>query len=81
MYLCHIDQHYLFILHTTSEQMVLGMEHTFYFPVMRTESQTIVVDLVQQYNVDGSNSVTEYNMFYEHMIYCPYSSGVWISEV
>ncbi len=54
---------------------------TFYFPVMRTESQTIVIDLVQQYNVDGSNSVTEYNMFYEHMIYCPYSSGVWISEV
>lgn len=54
---------------------------TFYYPVMRYEGQTIVVDLMQQYNVDGSNGATEYNMFYEHMIYCPYPSGVWISGI
>lgn len=52
---------------------------TFYFPVMRYEGQTIVVDLVQQYNVSGNNGATEYSKFYEHLIYCPYPSGVWIT--
>lgn len=60
----------------------VGYGETYFYPRIRMEgSQTMVVELVQQYNVDGSNSAKSYSNYYENVIYCPYREGPWVSGV
>ncbi|WP_139851484.1 hypothetical protein [Acinetobacter pullicarnis] len=60
----------------------VGYGETYFYPRIRMEgSQTMVVELVQQYNVDGSNSAKSYSNYYENVIYCPYREGPRVSGV
>lgn len=53
---------------------------TFFYPVMSLpDSKTLKVDLVKQFQVNGSNSASSFSEYFESVIYCPYPNGVWIT--